>query len=140
MFLFCEGPAHSADAGSFSAFSALAMAESSLRNDNDISMAVVVSVHSLLDPMFVILEEVLGLASESGRCKPFDKSADGYVCAEAGACLLLSTSQYAAANTLSAYAKLKVSYLSFLELFESNLSTHLSDGCISFRLLRREIN
>ncbi|MEO1399829.1 MAG: type I polyketide synthase, partial [Cyanobacteria bacterium J06635_1] len=76
-----QGPTLVVDTACSSSLVALHLACQALDSD-EADLAVVGGVNILLDPGVFILASKLGTQSPEGRCKTFDKSADGYVRAE----------------------------------------------------------
>jgi FkbH-like protein len=73
----------------------------------DCSMALVGAVNIMLRPKFHIAFRKTGILSGQGRCKTFDKQADGYVRAEGAAALLLKPLSRAKTDGDHIYAVIK---------------------------------
>jgi acyl transferase domain-containing protein/acyl carrier protein len=87
-FLNLNGPCLPVDTACSSSLVALHLALQSLAND-ECQMALVSGVNVLLDPRTTVYFSKLGVMSKSGRCRAFDKGADGYVRSEGVATLVL---------------------------------------------------
>lgn len=83
-----RGPSMAIDTACSSALVALHEAFHAVR-DGRADMAVVGAVNMLLSPLLFVGFSQASMLSPTGRCKTFDKSADGYVRAEGGGVVVL---------------------------------------------------
>ncbi len=83
-----HGPSMAVDTACSSSLVALHQACQALRH-GEIPMALVGGINLLMHPYSFIGFSHASMLSASGRCRPFDAAADGYVRAEGGAVLLL---------------------------------------------------
>jgi acyl transferase domain-containing protein/thioesterase domain-containing protein/acyl carrier protein/SAM-dependent methyltransferase len=83
-----RGPSETIDTACSSALVAIHHAVRAIRN-GDCEMALAGGVSAILSPDTYILASSLGMLSPDGRCKTFDKSANGYVKGEGVGALLL---------------------------------------------------
>lgn len=83
-----RGPSEPVDTACSSSLVALHRAVESLRN-NSCSMAVAGGVNLMFTPTLHIAFSCAGILAEDGRCKTFDKNADGYVRGEGVGAILL---------------------------------------------------
>lgn len=72
----------------------------------DCSRAIVCAVSVICDPEFLRRTLRLGVVSPSGRCRPFDVQADGFVPAEAVACVLVEPAAVARAEGRAPWAEI----------------------------------
>jgi acyl transferase domain-containing protein len=82
------GPTLCVDTACSSGLVAAHLALRDLRSGT-IDRAIVASANLLLDPSSTTTLMTLGALSPSGRCRPFDREADGYVRSEGGVALVL---------------------------------------------------
>lgn len=82
------GPSESIDTACSSSLVAVHRAVRALRS-GECSMAVAAGVNLVLSPQNVVATGMLGVLSPDGRCKTFDRRADGYVKGEGVAALVL---------------------------------------------------
>ncbi|MGE5268924.1 MAG: polyketide synthase, partial [Thiohalocapsa sp.] len=75
------GPAMAVDTACSSSLVAVHLAMQALRA-GDCTLALAGGVHLILSPLALVASTKLGAASPSGRCRPFDAAADGFVHAE----------------------------------------------------------
>lgn len=83
-----RGPALTVDTACSSSLTAVHLACHSL-NDGESDMALAGGAFVLLDPRKYVAGTAEGHLSPTGRCRAFDVAADGYVCGEASAVVLL---------------------------------------------------
>lgn len=83
-----RGPSLAVDAACSSSLVALHLACQALRNQ-ECAMALAGSVNLVLSPSSSIAVSKMGMLSPTGRCRPFDASADGFVRSEGCAALVL---------------------------------------------------
>ncbi|MGZ4700436.1 MAG: SDR family NAD(P)-dependent oxidoreductase [Ilumatobacteraceae bacterium] len=83
-----RGPSLAVDTACSSSLVAVHLAVQSLRN-HESSTAIVGGVNALIDPTFTIVASRMRMMSASGRCRPFDAGADGFVRAEGCAVVVL---------------------------------------------------
>ncbi|ORB59902.1 polyketide synthase, partial [Mycolicibacterium tusciae] len=83
-----RGPALTVDTACSSSLTAVHMACRSL-NDGESDMAFAGGAYVMLDPRKLVAGTAEGHLSPTGRCHAFDVAADGYVCGEASAVVLL---------------------------------------------------
>ncbi len=83
-----RGPSLAVDTACSSSLVAVHLAVQSLRN-HESSMAIVGGVNAMIDPTFTIVASRMRMMSASGRCRPFDAGADGFVRAEGCAVVVL---------------------------------------------------
>lgn len=76
-----HGPSLAVDTACSSSLVAVHLAVQSLRRD-ECSMAIVGGVNAILDPTFTMVASRMRMMSPTGRCRPFDAGADGFVRAE----------------------------------------------------------
>ena len=89
-FLDLRGPSEVVDTACSSSLVAINRAVSALRN-GECTMAVAGGVSLMLNPETFVITSQLGALSADGRCKTFDKSANGYVKGEGAAALFLKS-------------------------------------------------
>lgn len=87
-FLNLHGPSEVVDTACSSSLVAVHRAVKALQN-GECAMAIAGGVSLMLDPETFIITSQLGALSADGRCKTFDKSANGYVKGEGIAAVLL---------------------------------------------------
>lgn len=90
-FFGITGPAISINTACSSALVALSIASSSIKADR-LEGAFCYGVKVLLNPLFYVILSQAMMLSPTGRCKAFDRSADGYVRAEGCATVYLRPS------------------------------------------------
>ncbi|WP_148082252.1 beta-ketoacyl synthase N-terminal-like domain-containing protein, partial [Streptomyces botrytidirepellens] len=84
-----HGPVLSVDSACSSSLAAVAMAVRELRRgETDLALAGGVSLHTVLHPRDSV-DELPGVLSPKGRCRPYDTAADGSVAGEGGGVVLL---------------------------------------------------
>ena len=83
-----HGPAVTVDTACSSSLFAVHLACRSL-NDGESDLALAGGAFVMLEPRKFLAETALGHLSPTGRCHAFDVAADGYVCGEASAVVLL---------------------------------------------------
>ena len=83
-----HGPAVTVDTACSSSLLAVHMACRSL-NDGESDLALAGGAFVMLEPRKFLAQTALGHLSPTGRCHAFDVAADGYVCGEASAVVLL---------------------------------------------------
>lgn len=76
-----HGPSLAIDTACSSSLVAVHLAVQSLRR-GECSMAIAAGVNSILDPAFTMVASRMQMMSATGRCRPFDSAADGFVRAE----------------------------------------------------------
>jgi polyketide synthase PksN len=101
-----HGPSESIDTACSSSLVAIHRAIHSIRHDQ-CSLAIAGGVNLLLAPQMSIGLQKTGVLSDDGRCKTFDKSADGYVRSEGVGALLLKPLDQAEADNDHIYAVIK---------------------------------
>ncbi len=101
-----RGPSQSIDTACSSSLVAIHRAVSSINND-ECNMAIAGGVNILLSPTFLISFGKAGMLSSVGRCKTFDKDADGYVRSEGAGAILLKTLDAAIRDNDNIYAIIK---------------------------------
>lgn len=87
-FLGLDGPSLTVDVACSSSLAALHLAVTSLR-DGQCPFALVGATQAGLAPFHWVEFSQLGALSPTGRCRVYDRAADGYVMGEGVACLLL---------------------------------------------------
>lgn len=87
-FLNFHGPSETIDTACSSALVAVHRAVNALRN-KECSIAIAGGVSLILNPHNYVITSQLGVLSPDGRCKTFDKTADGYVKGEGVAAIML---------------------------------------------------
>lgn len=87
-FMNWHGPSETISTACSSSLVAIHRAINALRN-NECTLAVAGGVSIILNPYTYVVTSQLGALSPDGRCKTFDKSANGYVKGEGVATLLL---------------------------------------------------
>jgi polyketide synthase PksL len=101
-----SGPSESIDTACSSSLVAIHHAVSAIHN-NDCSMAIAGGVNALLTPTAYLTTTKAGMLSEDGRCKTFDKSANGYVRSEGIAAIVLKSLHKALADGDHIYGVIK---------------------------------
>jgi len=86
--LSLTGPSVAVDAACSSSLVAIHQAVKAI-NNGDCDMAIAGGVNAILTPTLNIAFDQAGMLSEDGRCKTFDKSANGYVRGEGVGAILL---------------------------------------------------
>ena len=94
------GPAQTLDCGCVSGIAALSVAQSSLLS-GDVDYGLVVSVQSLLEPLYVMAQTKLGMLSETGQCLPFAESRNGFMASEAAVGMVLARKSFVKENKLT---------------------------------------
>ncbi len=87
-FLNLNGPSESIDTACSSALVAIHRAVNALHN-GECNIAIAGGVSLILDPQTFVVTSQLGALSPDGRCKTFDKTANGYVKGEGVATIML---------------------------------------------------
>lgn len=105
-----HGPSEPVDTACSSSLVAIHRAVESLRN-GDCEMAIAGAINLLLSPTMFIAGSKAGMLSEDGRCKTFDKDANGYVRAEGAGAVMLKPLSKAKADRDQIYAVIKGSAL-----------------------------
>lgn len=88
------GPSETIDTACSSSMSAIARAIQALRND-ECDYAIVMGASLICDLKTFELTQQLKILSSSGHCRPFDKSADGYIKGEGIAGIFLTKRMFA---------------------------------------------
>ncbi|MEW5803368.1 MAG: thioester reductase domain-containing protein [bacterium] len=101
-----HGPSEPVDTACSSSLVALHRAVQSLRS-KDCDAAIVGGVNVILTPTLYISFSKAGMLSEDGRCKTFDKKANGYVRGEGAGALLLKPLSKAEADGDHIYAVIR---------------------------------
>ncbi|KPA11138.1 polyketide synthase, partial [Candidatus Magnetomorum sp. HK-1] len=101
-----HGPSESIDTACSSSLVAIHRAINAIRNDR-CQMAIAGGVNVLLSSRLTVALSQTGVLSDDGRCKTFDKSADGYVRSEGVGALLLKPLDQAEADHDHIYAVIK---------------------------------
>ena len=83
-----HGPSFTVDTACSSSMVALCLAADAIRNGT-VETAIVGSVNLLLSPLSFVGFSRASMLSPTGRCRPFDEAADGYVRAEGAIVLVL---------------------------------------------------
>jgi len=83
-----HGPSFTVDTACSSSMVALCLAADAIRNGT-VETAIVGSVNLLLSPLSFVGFSRASMLSPTGRCRPFDEAADGYVRAEGAIALVL---------------------------------------------------
>jgi myxalamid-type polyketide synthase MxaE and MxaD len=97
-FLDWRGPSLAVDTACSSSLVAVHLAVQSLRR-RECSLALVGGVNTIIDPTFTMVASRMRMMSPTGRCRPFDAGADGFVRSEGcGAVLLKRLSDAIAAG------------------------------------------
>lgn len=107
-FLNLQGPSEVINTACSSSLVAIHNAIKAIRN-NECSMALAGGVSLILNPETYVITSQLGALSAHGRCKTFDKSANGYVKGEGVAAVLLKPLAKAEEDGDNIYAILKSS-------------------------------
>ncbi|MBF0443826.1 MAG: hypothetical protein HQK54_18100, partial [Oligoflexales bacterium] len=100
------GPSESIDTACSSSLVALHRAIQSIRN-GDCDAAIVGGVNVIASPLLFISFSKLGLLSKDGRCKSFDKDADGYARSEGVGTILIKPYSRALADGDRIYALIR---------------------------------
>lgn len=103
-----RGPSEPIDTACSSSLVAIHRAVESIRN-GDCEMAIAGGVNVITSPIFYISFSKAGMLSEDGRCKTFDKSANGYVRGEGAGAVLLKPLSKAQKDGDYIYAVIKAS-------------------------------
>ncbi len=101
-----HGPSEPIDTACSSSLVAIHRAVEAIRN-GDCDMAIAGGVSILASPTLYISFSKAGMLCEDGRCKTFDKSANGYVRAEGAGAILLKPLSKAVADGDTIYAVIK---------------------------------
>ena len=96
-FLNLRGPALAVDTACSSSLSALHLACQAIRS-GDCEMALAGGVNIILSPTITMSLSKAGMMAPDGRCKAFDKSADGYVRSEGVGVVLVKSLKRALAD------------------------------------------
>ena len=83
-----RGPSLAIDTACSSSLVAVHLAVKSLRS-GEISLAIAGGVNAIIDPTFTMVASRMRMMSATGRCRPFDAGADGFVRAEGCAVVVL---------------------------------------------------
>ncbi len=105
-FLNLHGPSEAVDTACSSSLVAIHRAINAIRAD-ECQLAIAGGVSLLLNPDTLIITSQLGALSPDGRCKTFDKSANGYVKGEGVAAILLKPLRQALADGDHIYAVIR---------------------------------
>jgi acyl transferase domain-containing protein/NADPH:quinone reductase-like Zn-dependent oxidoreductase/acyl carrier protein/SAM-dependent methyltransferase len=105
-FLNLKGPSLTVDTACSSSLTAAHLACESLRR-GECDLALVGGARVLTSPQFHILGSKSGMLSPTGRCRPFDDDADGFVPGECVAALLLKRFDQALADGDQIYALIR---------------------------------
>lgn len=101
-----KGPSEAIDAACSSSLIAIHHAVQSLQL-GDCEMAFAAGAHAILNPIHYLEFSNAGMLSEDGRCKTFDKSANGYVRGEGVGVILLKPLKKALADQDTIYGVIK---------------------------------
>lgn len=101
-----QGPSEAIDTACSSSLVALHHAIIALQN-GDCELAIVGGVNTLLSPNAFVAATAAGMLSTSGRCKTFDKDADGYVRSEGVVAILIKPLSKALLDQDNIYAVIK---------------------------------
>ena len=101
-----QGPSEAIDTACSSSLVALHHAIKGIQG-NDCEVAVVAGVNALLTPTLYLAASKAGMLSEDGRCKTFDKSANGFVRGEGVGAILLKSFSKAKADRDIIYGIIK---------------------------------
>ncbi|MEJ8307086.1 SDR family NAD(P)-dependent oxidoreductase [Saccharibacillus sacchari] len=101
-----KGPSEPVDTACSSSLVAIKRAVDAIRYDG-CEMAIAGAVNLLLDPDLYLSLNKAGMLSKDGKCKTFDKSANGYVRGEGAAALVLKPMTKAVADGDQVYAVIK---------------------------------
>ncbi len=107
-FLNLNGPSEPIDTACSSSLVAVHRAIESIHS-GDCEMAIAGGVNTILTPSLHISFSKAGMLSEDGRCKTFDKRANGYVRGEGVGAILLKPLRKAVADGDNIYAVIKAS-------------------------------
>lgn len=105
-FFNFHGPSESIDTACSSSLVAINRAVQAIRS-GECNLALAGGVSILLNPDTVVITSQLGALSSDGRCKAFDKAADGFVKSEGVGTVLLKTLTQAQADGDSIYAVIR---------------------------------
>ncbi|XKK25018.1 SDR family NAD(P)-dependent oxidoreductase [Bacillus sp. CB62A.1] len=105
-FFNFQGPSELIDTACSSSLVSVARAVDAIRN-GDCKTAIAGGVNLIVSPFAHIALSKTNMLSEDGRCKTFDKSANGYVRGEGGVVILLKSLEDAIADKDSIYAVIK---------------------------------
>ncbi|MFE9943688.1 SDR family NAD(P)-dependent oxidoreductase [Bacillus velezensis] len=100
------GPSEPIDTACSSSLVALHRAAEGIQR-GDFEMAIAGGVHIMTSPTLFIAFDKAGMLSKDGKCKTFDKSADGYVRSEGAAAVLLKPLSKAQADGDHIYGLIK---------------------------------
>ncbi|MEM5672603.1 polyketide synthase [Bacillus cereus] len=101
-----QGPSELIDTACSSSLVSVARAVDAIRNGN-CKTAIAGGVNLIISPFGHIALSKTNMLSEDGRCKTFDKSANGYVRGEGGVVILLKSLEDAITDKDSIYAVIK---------------------------------
>ncbi|NRD52540.1 SDR family NAD(P)-dependent oxidoreductase [Corallococcus exiguus] len=101
-----HGPSEAIDTACSSSLVAIHRALESLRN-GDCEQAVVGGINLILSPFLTLAFSRAGMLSEDGRCKTFDRSADGYVRGEGAGVFILKPLSKALADRDAIHAVIR---------------------------------
>ncbi|QAT84740.1 polyketide synthase [Corallococcus coralloides] len=101
-----HGPSEAIDTACSSSLVAIHRALESLRN-GDCEQAVVGGINLILSPFLTLAFSRAGMLSEDGRCKTFDRSADGYVRGEGAGVFVLKPLSRALADRDAIHAVIR---------------------------------
>ena len=105
-FLDIHGPSEPIDTACSSSLVAIHRAVGDIRSGNS-DMAIVGGVNALLSPEFTLSFSQAGMLSNDGRCKTFDKNANGYVRGEGVGIVILKPLSKAEADGDHIYATIR---------------------------------
>lgn len=105
-FLNLQGPSEAIDTACSSSLVSIHRAVNAIRN-GECTLAIAGGVSLMLDPHTFVITSQLGALSPDGRCKTFDKSANGYVKGEGAAAVILKPLNDALQNGDHIYAIIK---------------------------------
>ncbi|CAF2127113.1 unnamed protein product, partial [Rotaria magnacalcarata] len=103
-----KGPSFTLDTACSSSLTAFHLACQSLWN-KETTMCIVGGSNLCLTPEMFVAFTSLGVLSSDGRCKPFDKQANGYVRGEGITCVILTTLKLANEKNYKIYCQVKAS-------------------------------
>lgn len=105
-FLNFKGPSESIDTACSSSLVAISRAIESIQLGNS-ELALAGGVNLMINPFLHMSFSKAGMLSKDGKCKTFDKKADGYVRGEGGGAVLLKSLSRAKADKDFIYAVIK---------------------------------